>query len=121
MTPQGFARCGTRISAASTSPSSSRWRTKPRHSTIKPRPRPKPPPTAAKARAKKCSSLMTKAKAPESLTLPPNFTSQQIATTGAITPIAGPLFHEYLLAFEITSVLLLASLVGAVVLAKRQL
>src|SRR5207247_2380645 len=63
---------------------------------------------------------MTKARAPESLTLPPNFTSQQIATTGAITPIAGPLFHEYLLAFEITSVLLLAAIIGAVALARRR-
>src|SRR3954452_12420024 len=36
---------------------------------------------------------MTRARAPESLKLPPNFTSQQIATVGAITPIAGPLFH----------------------------
>jgi NADH-quinone oxidoreductase subunit J len=63
---------------------------------------------------------MTKAKAPESLKLPPNFTSQQIATEGAITPIAGPLFHEYLLAFEITSVLLLAAIIGAVALARRR-
>ena len=34
---------------------------------------------------------------------------------GAIAPIAGPLFNEYLLAFEVTSVLLLADVVGAVV------
>lgn len=37
-----------------------------------------------------------------------------------VTPIAEPLFREYLLAFEITSVLLLAALIGAVVLAKRR-
>lgn len=37
-----------------------------------------------------------------------------------VTPIAQPLFHDYLLPFEITSVLLLAAIVGAVVLAKRR-
>ena len=35
-------------------------------------------------------------------------------------PIAGPLFNEYLLAFELTSVLLLVAIVGAVVLGKRK-
>ena len=40
--------------------------------------------------------------------------------TGAIAPIAGPLFRDYLLAFEVTSVLLLAAVVGAVVLGKRK-
>jgi NADH-quinone oxidoreductase subunit J len=39
---------------------------------------------------------------------------------GVIGQVAGPLFREYLLAFEITSVLLLAAIVGAVVLAKRR-
>src|SRR6478609_2839110 len=39
---------------------------------------------------------------------------------GAIAPIAAPLFHEYLLAFEVTSVLLLAAVVGAVVLGKQR-
>jgi NADH-quinone oxidoreductase subunit J len=65
-------------------------------------------------------SAMTKAKAPESLQLPPNFTSQQITAVGAITPIAGPLFHEYLLAFEVTSILLLSAIIGAVALARRR-
>src|SRR4051812_42084048 len=36
--------------------------------------------------------------------------------TDAIGPIAGPLFGNYLLAFELTSVLILAAIVGAVVL-----
>jgi NADH-quinone oxidoreductase subunit J len=39
---------------------------------------------------------------------------------GIIGPIAAPLFKEYLLAFELTSVLLLAAIVGAVVLGKRR-
>lgn len=40
---------------------------------------------------------------------------------GAIQVVAEPLFRTYLLPFEITSVLLLAAAVGAVVLAKRKL
>ena len=63
---------------------------------------------------------MTRARLPESLRLPAGYTAQQIATTGAITPVAGPLFNEYLLAFEITSVLLLAAIIGAVALARRR-
>ena len=60
-----------------------------------------------------CSQFVT-------LTLPQGFTAQQVAQTGAITPIAGPLFNEYLLAFEVTSILLLAAVVGAVVLGKQR-
>lgn len=63
---------------------------------------------------------MTRARVPESLVLPTGTAARQIATTGAITPIAGPLFNEYLLAFEITSVLLLAAIIGAVALARRR-
>jgi NADH-quinone oxidoreductase subunit J len=63
---------------------------------------------------------MTRAKAPDILRLPANYTATQIATQGAIQPVAGPLFREYLLAFEITSVLLLAAIVGAVALARRR-
>src|SRR4051812_13982756 len=61
---------------------------------------------------------LTKSKTPVSLTLPQGFAAQQIAQTGAITPIAGPLFNDYLLAFEVTSVLLLAAVIGAVLLGK---
>ncbi|HJR67535.1 MAG TPA: NADH-quinone oxidoreductase subunit J [Gemmatimonadaceae bacterium] len=46
--------------------------------------------------------------------------AQQPLETGVIDQVAAPLFREYLLAFEITSVLLLAAIVGAVVLAKRR-
>ena len=42
------------------------------------------------------------------------------ADANVTTAIAGPLFREYLLPFELTSVLLLAAIVGAVVLAKRR-
>jgi NADH-quinone oxidoreductase subunit J len=40
---------------------------------------------------------------------------------GMIAAVAGPLFGVYLIPFEITSLLLLAAIVGAVVLAKRKL
>jgi NADH-quinone oxidoreductase subunit J len=63
---------------------------------------------------------LTRAKTPINLTLPQGFAAAQIEATGAIAPIAAPLFHEYLLAFEITSVLLLAAVVGAVVLGKQR-
>src|SRR4051812_14485687 len=63
---------------------------------------------------------LTRAKIPEALTLPEGTLANEIAQTGAIAPLAGPLFHEYLLAFEVTSVLLLAAVVGAVVLGKRK-
>jgi NADH-quinone oxidoreductase subunit J len=63
---------------------------------------------------------LTRARVPESLALRENAVADQVAATGAIAPVAGPLFHEYLLAFEVTSVLLLAAVVGAVVLGKRR-
>jgi NADH-quinone oxidoreductase subunit J len=63
---------------------------------------------------------LTRAKTALALTLPQGFVAQQIRETGAIAPIAGPLFNEYLLAFEVTSVLLLAAVVGAVVLGKQR-
>jgi NADH-quinone oxidoreductase subunit J len=45
------------------------------------------------------------------------------ATTaqGAVGSVAQPLFQGYLIPFEVTSVLLLAAVVGAVVLAKKKL
>ena len=62
----------------------------------------------------------TLAQVPEKLALPENTVANQVAAQGAIVPIAGPLFNQYLLAFEVTSVLLLAAVVGAVVLGKRR-
>ena len=63
---------------------------------------------------------VTRTKASPFLTLPPGFTARQIQETGAVAPFAGPLFHEYLLAFEVTSIVLLAAIVGAVVLGKQR-
>ena len=39
---------------------------------------------------------------------------------GAIGSVAQPLFNEYLLAFELTSILLLVAIVGAVVIGRRR-
>jgi NADH-quinone oxidoreductase subunit J len=63
---------------------------------------------------------LTRAQVPEALALPDGAVAEQVAAQGAIAPLAGPLFNEYLLAFEVTSVLLLAAVVGAVVLGKRR-
>jgi NADH-quinone oxidoreductase subunit J len=45
---------------------------------------------------------------------------ESTAQNNVVTAVAGPLFNEYLLAFEVTSILLLAAIIGAVVLAKRR-
>ena len=42
------------------------------------------------------------------------------ATDNVVTPIAAALFTDYLIAFEVTSLVLLVAVVGAVVLAKRR-
>ena len=63
---------------------------------------------------------VTKARTAITLTLPAGFIAKQIDQTGAIAPIAAPLFNEYLLAFEVTSVLLLAAVVGAVLLGRQR-
>jgi NADH-quinone oxidoreductase subunit J len=63
---------------------------------------------------------MTRTHTPAMLTLPAGFAASQVATTGAVAPIAGPLFNDYLLAFEITSILLLAAIVGAVVVGRQR-
>jgi NADH-quinone oxidoreductase subunit J len=55
------------------------------------------------------------------LQLPPGTVERAVAERGAVRVVAEPLFQGYLVPFEITSVLLLAAIVGAVVLAKRRL
>jgi NADH-quinone oxidoreductase subunit J len=52
--------------------------------------------------------------------IPPDYLARQIEYRGVIAPVAAPLFNEYLLAFEVTSVLLLAAIVGAVVLGRQR-
>jgi len=51
----------------------------------------------------------------------PSLMARAAAEQGMVPAVARPLFSVYLVPFEITSVLLLAAIVGAVVLAKRKL
>lgn len=46
---------------------------------------------------------------------------QETAARGVVGGVAAPLFQLYLVPFELTSILLLAAIVGAVVLAKRKI
>src|SRR6195952_4116639 len=47
---------------------------------------------------------LTRVRLPEALTLRENAIADLVTRDGAIAPLAGPLFKEYLLAFEVTSV-----------------
>jgi NADH-quinone oxidoreductase subunit J len=58
---------------------------------------------------------------PDALRLPAGTVAGTVAAQGAVRAVAVPLFQGYLVPFEVTSVLLLAAMVGAVVLAKRRL
>ena len=64
---------------------------------------------------------MTRIVPVDEIRLPTGTMQQMNEQQGAIRVIAEPLFRDYLVPFEITSVLLLAAVVGAVVLAKRRL
>ncbi|HXY29082.1 MAG TPA: NADH-quinone oxidoreductase subunit J [Gemmatimonadaceae bacterium] len=57
--------------------------------------------------------VLTRSKTLSTLELPP-------AQENIVNPVAAPLFHDYLLPFELTSVLLLVAIVGAVIVAKRR-
>lgn len=63
---------------------------------------------------------LTRSHVVAALSLPTGYVGRQVEDAGAIAPIAAPMFREYLLAFEVTSVLLLAAVVGAVMLGKRR-
>ncbi len=52
--------------------------------------------------------------------VPRGFAVAEMAKYGAVGTVARPLFKEYLLAFELTSVLLLVAIAGAVVLGRRK-
>ena len=58
---------------------------------------------------------------PAGSALPDGAVARMVETQGAVQVIAQPLFQQYLVPFELTSVMLLAALVGAVVLAKRKI
>ena len=65
--------------------------------------------------------ILVRASPSHDLILPAGTLAGAEQTQGMVGLVARPLFGEYLVPFEITSVLLLAAIVGAVVLAKRQL
>ena len=58
---------------------------------------------------------------PASIQLPPGTIAALQQQQGIVGSVANPLFGAYLIPFEIASVLLLAAIVGAVVLAKGKL
>ena len=58
---------------------------------------------------------------PNAGSLPPGALARLVEQQGPLQAVATPLFQQYLIPFEITSVMLLAALVGAVVLAKRKI
>ena len=64
--------------------------------------------------------VLGQAAPPEAIQLPAG-TMAALQQQGMIAAVATPLFDAYLIPFEITSLLLLAAIVGAVVLAKRKL
>lgn len=58
---------------------------------------------------------------PAAIRLPEGTMAALQREQGMVQTVAQPLFSDYLIPFEITSILLLAAIVGAVVLAKRKL
>ena len=62
--------------------------------------------------------VIIRTKLPEQLIVPRDFNEQQLQNLNAVGMIAKPLFTDYLLAFELTSVLLLVAIAGAVVLGR---
>ena len=64
--------------------------------------------------------VLTRSNSVPELTLPRDAAANAIAESGAVGAVATPLFTTYLLPFEITSVLLLAAIVGAVMIGKQR-
>jgi NADH-quinone oxidoreductase subunit J len=62
--------------------------------------------------------VIASTKLPQQLVIPRDFNEQQLQKLNAVGMIAEPLFKDYLLAFELTSVLLLVAITGAVVLGR---
>jgi NADH-quinone oxidoreductase subunit J len=57
---------------------------------------------------------------PKTIFVAGQLTQQESAARGVVGAVAAPLFQVYLIPFEITSILLLVAIIGAVVLAKRK-
>jgi NADH-quinone oxidoreductase subunit J len=65
--------------------------------------------------------VLSRVSLPAGAALPEGTIERMAAEQGVIQALAKPLFQSYLIPFELTSVMLLAAVVGAVVLAKRKL
>ncbi len=63
---------------------------------------------------------LARSAAPSSLVVEPRESADALTSLNAVGVIAKPLFGEYMVAFEVTSLLLLVAIVGAVVLGKRR-
>jgi NADH-quinone oxidoreductase subunit J len=63
---------------------------------------------------------MARARTPESLMRLPGSAATELRDLGAVGVVAKPLFGPYVVAFEVTSILLLVAIIGAVVLGKRR-
>ena len=57
---------------------------------------------------------------PQTLAVPADFAERTLLERNAVGAIAEPLFKDYLLAFELTSIVLLVAIVGAVVIGRRR-
>ena len=64
--------------------------------------------------------IILRARLPQQLVVARDFNAQQLQKLNAVGVIADPLFKDYLLAFELTSVLLLVAIAGAVVLGRSR-
>src|SRR5437763_13582112 len=62
--------------------------------------------------------IILRAKLAEQLIVARDFNEEQLNKLNAVGTIAAPLFKDYLLAFELTSVLLLVAIAAAVILAR---
>ena len=64
--------------------------------------------------------VLTRSSSVPAFTLPRDAAANAVIESGAVGAVATPLFTTYLLPFEITSVLLLAAVVGAVMIGKQR-
>ncbi|HVF38486.1 MAG TPA: NADH-quinone oxidoreductase subunit J [Gemmatimonadaceae bacterium] len=65
-------------------------------------------------------AVIARARIPGEFRVPAGHAQSEMQKYGAVGSVARPLFNEYLLAFELTSVLLLVAIAGAVVLGRRR-
>ena len=67
-----------------------------------------------------CDGLITAVNVPELSGTPGTATPEVVAEVGNPQLVAQTLFERYVLPFEVTSILLLIAMIGAVTLAKRE-